>query len=69
MALLIVLYVFVATFLEERRARRLAVLLAVGTLGLMGLIAPLNWLFAKLGEPAIAARLHDAEAKVVVVGK
>ncbi len=42
LALLGSLYVFAATFLEDRSARRLAVVLAAGSLGLVGLLAPLH---------------------------
>ncbi len=56
-ALLVALFVFTATFLEDRRARRLALVLAAGSLGLIGLVAPLRAVLAVLGFGAAADAL------------
>jgi hypothetical protein len=59
LALLAALYVFAATFVEDRRARQLAVALAAVSLGLSGLVAPLRALLEAVGATAAAAMLPN----------
>lgn len=55
--LVVSLYAFAATFLSHVRERRLAFLLAVGTLGLAGWTVPLQLLLNAVGASGLAARL------------
>lgn len=59
LAILGAVYAFAATFLQERRHRRLAVVLALGTLGLDTLAALSRALFDAVGFGALAAFLPD----------
>ncbi|HEV7666148.1 MAG TPA: hypothetical protein VGQ62_21625 [Chloroflexota bacterium] len=59
-AVLGALYAFAATFLPGRRERRLAVLLALGTLGLDAWLVPLRLGLEALGATALTAQLPDA---------
>jgi hypothetical protein len=53
-------YLFAATFLIDRRQRRLAVVLSLGTLGLDAWVAPLHILLEGLGAGAIAGFLPES---------
>ncbi|MDQ3810132.1 MAG: hypothetical protein M3336_07570 [Chloroflexota bacterium] len=57
LTLLASLYAFSATFLDDPRQRRLAVLLAAGTLGLMALVAPLRLALEALHAPWFSEHL------------
>ncbi|MCA1643947.1 MAG: hypothetical protein LC797_00275 [Chloroflexi bacterium] len=59
-AVLSATYLFAATFLEDRRQRRLAVLLSLFTLGLDAWLAPLRLLLDGLGVHALANLLPDS---------
>jgi hypothetical protein len=59
-AILLATYAFASTFLADRRQRRLAVVLSLGTLGLDALVAPLHMVFEGLGLHALANLLPDA---------
>lgn len=60
--LLLALYVFAATFLPNRAERHLAIVLAAGTLGLVGFFLPLAALFQQLGGDALFGALPTALA-------
>ncbi len=57
LSLLAALYAFAATLSEDLRARRLAVLLAAGSLGLMGLLAPVRLALDAIGAHGLADAL------------
>src|SRR6266508_2673103 len=57
LSLLAALYAFAATLSEDLRARRLAVLLAAGSLGLMGLLAPIRLALDAIGAHGLADAL------------
>jgi hypothetical protein len=59
-AVLGALYAFAATFAKDRRQRRLAVVLALGTLGLDIWIIPLRLLLDAVGWQQVAALLPDS---------
>jgi hypothetical protein len=60
LAILAAVYAFAATFVRESRQRRLAVVLALGTLGLDALAAPVRAGLDALGAHAVASVLPDA---------
>jgi hypothetical protein len=60
LAVLGAMYAFSASFLAERRQRRLAVLLALGTLGLDAWMVPLRLLLPGIGLQSVADLLPEA---------
>jgi hypothetical protein len=60
LAVLGAVYVFAATFVQERRTRRLAVMLALGTLGLDTVAALVRAGLDAIGAHAVASVLPDA---------